>query len=224
MKNITKKYLTLFAVLFISLLVSLIIPQKAFAASRYLPWSWFDRQMLMMNKILAKLPSPTPTQKRSCDAYPSLSPTVTPTPTPTPIKSEPSPTSSPTPTPESPIPTPRETSAKDYIMNAINDYRRSKGLSPVSTDRHTCDFAKVRAQEISTNFSHDGFNQRVNNRTLPYPSYALITENIAMTSDYRNVVNLWANSAGHAANMEKDTPYVCVEAYGNYYAYEGWRP
>ncbi len=111
-----------------------------------------------------------------------------------------------------------------YIMAAVNDYRRSKGLSLVQTDPYTCGFAATRAGEIAGSFNHDGFTNRINNKTLPYPSYHEVTENLAMTDDYRKVVSLWIDSPGHAANMQKDTPYVCVAANGNYYAYEGWRP
>jgi uncharacterized protein YkwD len=113
---------------------------------------------------------------------------------------------------------------KIYIMNAINNYRQSKGLSTISTNNLTCSFATVRAQEIANNFSHGGFQTRLSNHSLPYPNYSLVTENIAETSDYTKVVELWANSAGHAENMRANTPYVCVENYGNYYAYEGWSP
>ncbi len=113
---------------------------------------------------------------------------------------------------------------RDYIMNAINDYRRSQGLNLVSTDSYTCGFASVRVHEIVSNFDHSGFTERISSKTLPYPSYAEITENLAMTSNYKEVVNLWINSPGHAENMRKNTPYVCVSYEGNYYAYEGWRP
>jgi uncharacterized protein YkwD len=113
---------------------------------------------------------------------------------------------------------------KAYIMDAVNDYRKSQGLPSVKTDPYTCTFAKIRAQEITKSFTHDGFERRITTDTLPYPSYHLVTENIAMTSDYKQVVKLWINSPGHAENMRRDTPYVCVESSGNYYAYEGWRP
>jgi uncharacterized protein YkwD len=109
-------------------------------------------------------------------------------------------------------------------MNAINVYRSSQGLSSVQADKNTCDFAATRAQEIVGNFNHDGFQNRINTHTLPYPSYHMVTENIAMTSNYQDVVNMWINSPGHAANMRADTPYVCVAKSGNYYAYEGWKP
>ena len=109
-------------------------------------------------------------------------------------------------------------------MTKINEYRKSQGLSEVKTDQYTCDFAKTRAGEIATSFNHDGFRSRINNKSLPYPSYSQVTENIAMTSNYQDVVNMWISFSGHAENMRKDTPYVCVERNDNYYAYEGWRP
>lgn len=110
------------------------------------------------------------------------------------------------------------------IMAAINSYRQSKGLSAVATDPYTCGFARTRAAEISTNFSHDGFRERIDAKTLPYPTYSAITENIAMAGSFGDVVPMWINSPGHAKNLEADTPYVCVESAGNYYAFEGWKP
>ena len=139
-------------------------------------------------------------------------PTVTPTPSP-------SPTYIFTPTPE-----PASDNVKSYILKEINTFRDSYGLPPVNIDSYTCNFAKTRAQEISNVFNHDGFTQRLASGTLPYPSYSRVTENIAMTPSYKEVVIMWINSPGHAENMRMDTPFVCVEKYGNYYAYEGWKP
>ncbi len=116
------------------------------------------------------------------------------------------------------------TSEQVAILSGINEYRRAKGLPAVQPDGYTCAFAAVRAAEIAGNFSHDGFTSRINNRTLPYPGYHEVTENLAETDNYKNVVNMWINSPGHAANMEKDTPYVCVVVDGKYFAYEGWKP
>lgn len=145
---------------------------------------------------------------------------VTPTPTPTINTISNTPTGSGQPTTASST-TPTE--VRNYIMNAINSYRASQGLSSVQTSNETCNFAQIRAQEISTGFNHDGFTQRVNNHTLPYKSWSQVTENIAETPNYKNVVTLWENSPGHAANMRANTPYVCVAQYQNYYAYEGLR-
>lgn len=119
---------------------------------------------------------------------------------------------------------PANSSKEDFIMNEINNHRISKGLSKSQPDSSTCNFAKLRVDEISANFNHDGFTQRINNNTLPYPSYSQITENISVNSDYKMVASKWIESSGHAANMEKDTPFICVKSSGDYYAMEGWKP
>lgn len=106
----------------------------------------------------------------------------------------------------------------EYLLTKVNEYRRSLGLSEVSSNSNTCNFAKKRAQELNNNFNHDGF------KNLPYPSYSKVVENIAMTSNFANVVNQWINSPGHAENMRADTPFVCIENFGDFYAYEGWKP
>lgn len=97
-------------------------------------------------------------------------------------------------------------------------------MGTVSTDSNTCNFAQTRAGEITTNFSHSGFNDRISAHTLPYPSYSYVNENIAMNSNYQNVADSWINSPGHAENLQADTPYACVGINGKYYAYEGWKP
>lgn len=154
---------------------------------------------------------------------PFPSPTIAPQPTkaiiPTPTKA-----SLPTTTPISAPSASSSTTMEDFFLQKINDFRHSKGLSSVKKNLNTCNFAKIRAQEITSGFNHDGFTNRINSKSLPYPSYSLVTENIAMNSNYQDVVNQWANSAGHAANMSADTTYACVQASGNYYAYEGWKP
>lgn len=188
-------------------------------------------------------PTPIPPSENKEETKSLNTLTITPTPTPwwyrylTPTfkAPTPSPTKAPTPTPTTKpsataTPTPQGStsslldSKQQFMLNAINTYRSKYGLSSVKPDSYTCNFATIRAKEIVTNFSHAGFSQRINNRTIPYPGYSLITENIAMTSNYQNVVNMWVSSAGHAANMRKDTPFVCVAYNGNYFAYEGRKP
>ncbi len=97
-------------------------------------------------------------------------------------------------------------------------------MSQVSENTETCAFASARANEISSNFNHDGFTNRVNSNTLPYPTYSTVAENIAMNSDASQVVPGWINSPGHAENMLKDVPFGCVKNSGNYFAFEAWRP
>lgn len=166
--------------------------------------------------------TPTPTVKITATTAPTpTTQVITATATPTRVL-----TVTPTKTPITPTPTTTSTAetVRDYIMNGINTYRKSLGLSSVQISDETCAFAKTRAKEITTDFSHTGFQNRINSNSIPYKSWTLITENLAMTSNYKDVVNMWINSPGHAANMQKDTPYVCVENSGNYYAYEGMRP
>lgn len=112
--------------------------------------------------------------------------------------------------------------ASDFLAS-INNYRLSKGVAPVKTDPYTCSFANIRAQEAAGNFSHAGFYSRASGKTLPYPRYRLVTENLAWAPDGQNVVNMWINSPTHRANLLKNTAFACVGQYGNYYAFEGWR-
>lgn len=112
------------------------------------------------------------------------------------------------------------TFASGNLIAEINQFRASKGLAPVKTNTLTCSFASVRAGEIMNNFSHSGFYNRVNSKTMPY-HYRLITENLAWAPGGQDPVAMWINSPSHAANMLKNTPFVCVEQSGDYFAYEG---
>jgi len=121
-------------------------------------------------------------------------------------------------------PGPQLSDVSTYILNGVNTYRASLGLSSVQSSAQTCTFAAIRAKEITSSFSHNGFYNRVNNHTLPYTSWTRATENIAEAPDYKKVVNLWIHSPEHAKNMRDNTPYVCIMQSGPYYAYEGMRP
>lgn len=181
--------------------------------------------------------TPTPTVKLMPTVTPTPRPViVTPTPTPTPqIAVIPTVTPTPTPIPSQSVPTPISVSSKSSsninlgggitsMMQQINDYRWSKGLAPVQAESNTCGFAQTRANEITSDFSHAGFTNRLNSHSLPYPSYTLVNENLAMDSNQSDVVNLWIHSPEHEANLTANTPYGCVEGSGNYYVYEGWKP
>ena len=130
-------------------------------------------------------------------------------------------TMQPTQTGQQVIAPPNDISA--YILQGVNNYRISLGLSLVQSSVQTCAFAATRANEITNTFNHAGFYNRVHNHTIPYSRWARAVENIAETPNYKNVVTLWKNSPGHAANMRDNTPYVCIMQQGNYYAYEGLR-
>lgn len=118
--------------------------------------------------------------------------------------------------------TPVQAAEEDTDLIAkVNEYRRSKGLAPVKTNPQTCNFALLRAKEVSSSFNHDGFYNRISSKTLPYHRYRLITENLAWAPKGRDAVLMWINSPSHAENMLKKINFACVKKYGDYYAFEG---
>lgn len=160
-----------------------------------------------------KTPPPTKT--------PIPSPIYTPTPT---KKVKLTPTATISPTSKLTTPPAISTATTDYILQKVNEYRVSLGISRAESNAETCSFAKLRAEEISRSFTHDGFKKRVDSKTLPYSDYHEVTENIAYNSDYKDVVTRWITSSGHAENMRADTPFICIGKLGDYYSYEGWKP
>jgi uncharacterized protein YkwD len=185
---------------YINIVKSLIITQSSTADSKQIK-----------GKQTQSIPKATPT------IYIAPSPTPSPIATPTAIAKR-KPILKPTSEPQ--IPTGNEIA---FIMEEINKYRSAHGLGFVQTNGETCSFAATRAAEIVANFSHDGFQSRIDNKTLPF-TWSSVTENIAMTTDYKEVVKMWENSPGHAVNMRADTPFVCVRQSGNYFAYVGMKP
>ncbi|HCS78895.1 TPA: hypothetical protein DIV55_04075 [Patescibacteria group bacterium] len=144
-------------------------------------------------------------------------------------RASPLPSATPTPRPkddqplaETPKPSPVQN--ENSILFQVNQYRKKYGLSAVIENATVCAFARLRLGEVTQQFNHDGFQDRIKSSTLPYPGYERVTENLAKTVDYKNVVGLWSNSSGHAANMREDTPYACIASSGEYYVYEGWKP
>jgi len=182
------------------------------------------------------------TQVNASDNLTSFAPSISPSPTPSPIPiPSPLPTTKPTPTPtinsepktnnptiteksESNIPTDTSGDVGLTLMKQINDFRSSKNLPPLSTDGYTCAFASLRAGEIISSFNHDGFRNRIDNGSLPYPSYSSVAENIAMNPDSNGVVPGWIASSGHNENMSKNVSFGCVARSGNYFVFEAWQP
>ncbi len=117
-------------------------------------------------------------------------------------------------------PSPAPNLQRDFMMAQINEYRQSQGKPAIQTDKYTCSFAEKRAKEIATSFNHSGFNTN----SLPYPTYSIAVENISNASDYTQVVPMWINSSGHAANLRADITYGCVGWHDTFYAFEGYKP
>lgn len=184
-----------FLLIFLASFLSL----KTFAQEKQIPFSYFD---YVKHEVFA-FTSLTPEQ------HTVLGDTLKPTPLPTIAQAS--------------TPTSQTSGISDFLLSKVNEYRATFGLPPVHANGGVCTFAAIRAQEISKLFNHDGFNSRVDKHTIPYTKWSRATENIAESANYKQVVNLWAHSPEHAANMRDNTPYVCIIQSGNFYAYEGMR-
>lgn len=114
-------------------------------------------------------------------------------------------------------------SDKSNFITLINDYRRLHGKTDLSTDESSCSFASTRSNEISSDFSHSGFESRRDLHTLPYSNWKKVVENIAMSTNGVNPVEMWKNSPVHSANMLSDIAFGCVQNNGNYFVFEGWK-
>lgn len=84
-----------------------------------------------------------------------------------------------------------------------NNYRKNHGLNALNINDALCKIAASRAQEVSKNFSHDGFEAAVENSGIGKKSYG---ENIASgpLSAVHFVEYSWDKSPGHKANMLGD--------------------
>ena len=104
-----------------------------------------------------------------------------------------------------------QAAALDYkrqeMLKEINQQRQNAGLSPLRLDGRVCDYAQVRAQEITESFSHTRLNGEDYWTELGrmgidyYPG----GENIAAgNSTVQATMNQWMNSPGHKANILKE--------------------
>ncbi|OKH26316.1 serine protease [Chroogloeocystis siderophila 5.2 s.c.1] len=115
------------------------------------------------------------------------------------------------PTQMSRVPTPASsshTALEQSIHRQINEYRRSRNLSPLTLDSRISAQALAHSQAMASgkvSFSHDGFDQRfqIIRRTIPYRAAA---ENVAFNQDYSNpdvqAVQGWIKSPRHRVNIE----------------------
>lgn len=92
------------------------------------------------------------------------------------------------------------------ILQGINDYRMSQGLTPLIMHPIISQIAKRHSQEMADNkmpLGHQGFNQRSNELFHQLKSCWGFAENVAyLYTNPQDVVALWLNSAGHRKNIE----------------------
>lgn len=166
---------------------------------------------LLLQPKAVKLQHARSTVKAAYSMRPSITPTLIPSATPTHTVK---PTSSPTATP------PVVVSNNGPFIDKINEIRHSRSIPPIEIKSELCDFAQLRAGEITQDFTHAGFDNRRDTGTLPY-SGSHVVENIAMGID---PIAMWMASPTHESNLMSDITRGCVGNNGDYYVFEGVRP
>ena len=101
------------------------------------------------------------------------------------------------------------------LNSAQNEYRRDQGLNTLGIDAALCTVASQRAKDISTNFSHDGFEAAIDRNGV---NRSAIGENIASgpLSGVHFVQWAWDRSPGHRENMLRDWSVGCGGVYGKF--------
>ncbi|MCH7951836.1 CAP domain-containing protein [Patescibacteria group bacterium] len=108
------------------------------------------------------------------------------------------------------------TSAEE-LNAATNQYRQAHGFTKLYIDPQLCEIAAQRATEIGNSFSHDGFNQHIQNGDYDYAGFTSIAENLwqGNFSGVHIVEYGWDKSEGHRANLQGDWSRGCGEVNGS---------
>lgn len=87
----------------------------------------------------------------------------------------------------------------ERVLELVNHYRASSGLSALTLDSDLCRAAGIRAEEITRSFSHT----RPDGSSWFTVSALACAENIAMGTgmDADSVMSSWMDSAGHRENI-----------------------
>jgi len=119
---------------------------------------------------------------------------------------------------------------KDRILavnEAVNTYRKSRGLGEMRLLKGLSEIATVHAEDMAANrieFSHDGFDERVAQIKKRYniQSYSA-AENLFYTSSSRDLAGQtlkgWIESSGHHKNLKGEYKYTGI---GIAQSSEGW--
>ena len=110
---------------------------------------------------------------------------------------------------------PEKMTTVDELNAAQNEYRRDQGLNTLGIEAALCTVAEQRAKEISTNFSHDGFEAAIDRNGV---NRSAVGENIASgpLSGVHFVQWAWDRSPGHRENMLRDWNAGCGGVYGKF--------
>lgn len=95
------------------------------------------------------------------------------------------------------------------ILESINEYRKSHGLSPLQWNEFCANCAEIHTTNMANGqvpFSHDGWNERYRQIAKFVPGIKSGTENVAMSSpNHFDPVISWIKSPKHNKNMLSDS-------------------
>jgi uncharacterized protein YkwD len=112
----------------------------------------------------------------------------------------------------------------DEILKYTNQFRQSRGLSPLIMNDELCAIARKHSQDMASGrraFGHGGFDKREKQIEKLFDTDE-VAENVAFGQNTaRDVVTQWKNSSGHRKNMLGKYKYIGIgiarDRQGHYY-------
>lgn len=89
---------------------------------------------------------------------------------------------------------------REEVIRLANIEREKAGLDPLIEDSTAMEYAQIRAEELSENYSH----VRPNNQSASVDGLYFIENGAKGSTTPRAVVDLWMNSSGHKATLLGD--------------------
>jgi len=103
------------------------------------------------------------------------------------------------------------------ILDYVNEYRHSKGLSLLQSLDIASKQAYIHSKEMAnreTGFGHEGFDQRMQNIKQNIGWITASAENVAYGQlSAKEVVKGWLNSPGHKKNIEGNYSFTGIGVY-----------
>lgn len=116
-------------------------------------------------------------------------------------------------------PTTSQVKGESTIFNLVQEYRFKQGLPTMTIDPLLCKYASIRAEEIKTDWSHNGFLNKVSPQIYRESKYRKLGENLAkdFNSD-RDMFQGWLNSPLHRENIDYPYTKTCLVCSSHYCA------
>lgn len=109
-----------------------------------------------------------------------------------------------------------EMATSEELNSTINDYRQAHDLNIIYIDPQICSVAEQRANEIKSDFSHNGFRNHAENGDYDFLGYSQIAENLwqGEFSAVHIVEFGWDRSEGHRKNLQGNWTRGCSAVSG----------